>query len=316
MAENNNNGNDLQSIVLLGFKQDSEAIQQLKSEKSYKLNFEAHLDSLEQILSNEAIDLILIDLNVIETEIINLIIKVRSVDPDIAILAIPSTEKEISEHLWRAGVDDLIAAPAKPFEVANRVAKSIRIRHLNQHINHLKRENQGLYKLSTTDGLTKLVNRRRFDEIINIEFFRAKRFGSNLGCLMIDIDRFKAVNDNYGHQIGDHILQELANVLRLNVRRIDIVARYGGEEFILLLPETAKEGIKFVSEKLRSSVEEHNFNNFDNPSVSCPEHITISIGISIFPINQVDSPKELIEKADQALYLAKQNGRNRVEFAK
>ena len=166
--------------------------------------------------------------------------------------------------------------------------------------------NRTLEELATTDGLTRINNRRSFDERLREHFLLMKRKKENFSLLIIDIDFFKRVNDVHGHQIGDHVLQQLAQILKDNTRASDFVARYGGEEFVILLSNTENEQEALaLAEKIRQTVAATPF-----PTVGS---LTISIGVSCS--RKEDASDEIIlKRADTALYVAKESGRNRVEF--
>lgn len=161
--------------------------------------------------------------------------------------------------------------------------------------------------LSLTDGLTRLLNRRALNDRLQQEFDRARRYGSCLSMIMLDIDHFKEVNDRYGHQQGDAVLRVLADQLVECSRRSDILARYGGEEFILVLPETPLANARLLAERLRARVESSG-SRPDSRSVS----VTISLGVASFPHHGVSDEATLIAAADRELYRAKREGRNRV----
>ncbi len=166
-------------------------------------------------------------------------------------------------------------------------------------------------ELAFTDGLTRIFNRRYFDQRYLREILRARRYQRSLAILMIDIDHFKKYNDTFGHLMGDEVLKKVARELERNIRRADILCRYGGEEFVIVLPEIDMEHASMVAEKLRTAVSRaviHGEEKMPN------KNITISIGVAAFPESGEDGLK-LLEKADQALYRAKKNGRNRVESA-
>lgn len=163
-----------------------------------------------------------------------------------------------------------------------------------------------IVQLAKTDGLTGLKNHRTFHEELDEEIQRAKRFNKHFALLLIDIDYFKGFNDTYGHQEGDAALKWLSGVLRRNVRSIDSTARYGGEEFTIILPEASYDGGSKVAEKIRREISKHSFNIRGRMG-----RFTVSIGISMFPDDAIDK-EGLIKAADNALYMAKRMGRNRV----
>lgn len=168
----------------------------------------------------------------------------------------------------------------------------------------IRKINQQLEELSTTDNLTKLYNRNKIDEVLVDESNRTNRFGSTFGVIMIDIDYFKSVNDIHGHQMGDTILKEFANILKSNSRMTDTVGRWGGEEFLIICSETNQEGILSFANIIREKVSSYPF--------SLAEKKTASFGVSVYEKNE--SIDALIKRADDALYKAKENGRNRVEY--
>jgi diguanylate cyclase (GGDEF)-like protein len=171
--------------------------------------------------------------------------------------------------------------------------------------------------LAATDGLTGLANRRTFDSHLESEWLRAAREDTPLSLLLIDIDHFKAFNDAYGHQAGDHCLRAVAHLLKNSVRRpADLVARYGGEEIAVLLPVTGAKGARRVAETIRLGVEALAMPHKHSAPAGV---VTISIGAAtLFPASETISvgPKDLIAMADRALYDAKLDGRNRVAVSK
>jgi diguanylate cyclase (GGDEF)-like protein len=188
-----------------------------------------------------------------------------------------------------------------------------RLRLLNIRSRDLERANKRLQRLSYQDGLTGIANRRHFDEAIEREWRRARRLGSAVSLIMIDVDGFKALNDAYGHQFGDECLMLLARVFRDALKRPgDLVARYGGEEFAVLLPDTAPQGAGEIAEEIRAKVEamKLTFNGLTSEAV-----VTISLGVvTRYPTGALFIGA-LISAADEALYWAKQDGRNRVVMA-
>ncbi len=165
-----------------------------------------------------------------------------------------------------------------------------------------------IYRLMTVDGLTQLFNRRYFNETLEREINRSRRYTRALSLVLFDIDYFKKINDEFGHVAGDALLRQLAVVIKPRLRREDVLARVGGEEFALLLPEVALDGAATTAEKVRETVESSSF-VFDDAVMPC----TVSLGIAEWDGDRMAAPKDLYGKADEALYRAKQGGRNRVE---
>jgi diguanylate cyclase (GGDEF)-like protein len=170
----------------------------------------------------------------------------------------------------------------------------------------LQAANRELQKLSSTDRLTSLYNRGHWEEVLRLEHARHVRYGTSAALVMFDIDHFKRVNDTYGHQCGDRVIQRVADVVREHTRDADIAGRYGGEEFAVLMPDTDKHGGAMFAERLRAAVEALDVMH-EGESIHC----TISLGVADM-VRPIDDYKTLIERADQALYASKENGRNRV----
>ncbi len=160
--------------------------------------------------------------------------------------------------------------------------------------------------LAETDPLTETYNRRALAEKLVQEIGRANRYGTQLGCLMIDLDDFKQVNDVHGHLAGDSVLRQLGQIFRREQRTVDIIARYGGEEFVVLLPETGVAGASIFAERILKKVSGHDFGEGDKPI-----HVTISVGVACYPDERVQDGETLLKLADQNLYQAKLDGRNR-----
>jgi diguanylate cyclase (GGDEF)-like protein len=167
-----------------------------------------------------------------------------------------------------------------------------------------------LYQQASCDPLTGIANRNHLQRELSKFIALSSRYNRDFSVMMLDLDFFKQVNDAYGHDVGDNVLKLVANILTNNTRGHDVVARFGGEEFVILLPETPLSGAVVVAERIRLAIEHCNFK-----PLGCPHGVTISIGISEFPIHGID-PKELMNRADEALYEAKTSGRNRVCMAR
>ncbi|MFC1835379.1 GGDEF domain-containing protein, partial [Thermodesulfobacteriota bacterium] len=155
------------------------------------------------------------------------------------------------------------------------------------------------------DRLTGIANRFRLDEVLLQEVERAGRYETPLSLMIMDIDFFKRVNDNHGHQAGDAVLQEFARLLDSNIRKSDTLGRWGGEEFLIICPGIGLEGAAQVAEKLRSRIAKHQFGPASDQ--------TASFGVAQYLAGE--TPEDLVRCADQALYRAKDNGRNRVEVS-
>ncbi len=218
--------------------------------------------------------------------------------PIIFVTAMGGSEDEA--HGLNLGAVDYIA---KPFN--NAVVKA----RLRTHV-QLKIRTDMLEQLALLDGLTGIANRRSFDQTLTHEWKRAARSVGVVSVIMLDIDHFKAYNDNYGHGAGDECLQRVAGALRAIIQRpSDMIARYGGEEFIALLPATELPGAAQLSENFRRAV-----SNLALPHAFSPiaDHVTISVGHATRQAAPNDNPQALVTAADQALYRAKELGRNRV----
>ncbi|BCG48045.1 GGDEF/response regulator receiver domain protein [Citrifermentans bremense] len=203
------------------------------------------------------------------------------------------------------GASDYLTKPFDAGELVARVKVQLKIKSLQDE---LKKANEQLKRLTNIDHLTNLFNRRYLSEILESEFFRARRNRENLSMVIIDIDYFKNVNDTYGHQNGDVVLASVAGLAQQMLRAYDSAARYGGEEFVLILPGTPLQGGEMVAERLRQSVLEFAF-----PHPMEDLTLTISAGVAAYPSPLVENIDSLFRQADEALYRAKQAGRNRVE---
>jgi diguanylate cyclase (GGDEF)-like protein len=160
---------------------------------------------------------------------------------------------------------------------------------------------------ATQDPLTKVFNRRALEEIVNLEHSRSMRNQAPLSVIMLDIDHFKELNDSYGHNAGDKVLVEVAELLTRSTRGHDSIARFGGEEFIVLLPETNINQARLIAEKLRMKISSQSFNFTRGSDLA----ITASFGVTVCELDK-ESWLSVVERADEALYKAKANGRNRV----
>lgn len=170
----------------------------------------------------------------------------------------------------------------------------------------MKKAQANLELMAITDGLTGLYNHRHFYERLDEEFARAKRYGSALSCIFIDLDDFKKVNDMHGHRKGDEVLRQIGLIITEIIRESDIAARYGGEEFAILLPETGKEGAMETAERIHRLVRSHPFDFLEGKSV------TASFGVAQFDGKKTSSPDQFMQLVDGAMYMAKDLGKDQV----
>jgi diguanylate cyclase (GGDEF)-like protein len=212
-------------------------------------------------------------------------------------------------ELIRAGAEDprdvrvdggkVIRVKCKPLPDGGRMLVYTDVTDLVEQADKLK-------ELATVDGMTGLFNRRHFFSLAEIEWARYQRHWRPMSLLMIDIDQFKSINDQFGHDVGDHIIIRIADICREEKRKSDVVARFGGEEFLLLLPETDLDEAQSVAERLRRVVEMREFS-------IASRAITTTISIGVAQANPyMETLFDLIKLTDRALYAAKNGGRNRV----
>ena len=167
----------------------------------------------------------------------------------------------------------------------------------------IKKQNNQLFEQANKDALTNIYNRRRLNETLSEYREYHKIHRKQFSVVILDIDKFKKINDTYGHNVGDSVLKEVSELIRANIRTNDILGRWGGEEFMLVLAETTMEEAALVAENLRALLDNHHFNSVGSVSAS----------FGIASCDQQDNMEHLVNQADQALYTAKERGRNRVE---
>jgi diguanylate cyclase (GGDEF)-like protein len=228
--------------------------------------------------------------------------------PIIMQTALDGTEHKV-EGL-EAGADDYITKPIDFPELQARVKSMLRIKRLQEELEERERQlleaNARLRYMSQTDVLTGLDNRRHLEERLDEMFEHARRLNEPLACVMCDLDHFKSVNDTHGHQAGDLVLKQFARILKKEAREIDRVGRYGGEEFMLLLPGTVLDSAVRFAERVRKQVEARTF-TVDDASIQR----TASFGVAAWPHPRIANCDALVRAADDALYVAKESGRNR-----
>lgn len=263
------------------------------------------LDAIEQLRSFQP-DLLITDLEMPRIGGLQLVQWLRR-SPDLsAVLVIILTSRSSLDDKLRGleGADDYITKPFEALELKARVKVMMRLKDaLDTAVERQRR----LEEITITDELTGIYNRRFLNARTDEEFAKALRHSTPLTCLLLDLDYFKLVNDNYGHAWGDFVLQEFARLIRARLRQGDVFARYGGEEFVVLLPLTSHvEGLRLADE-LRALIAATRFIHG-----GLALGLTVSIGVSTVPRGDIRSAVEFVADADAALYRAKSTGRNRV----
>ena len=257
----------------------------------------------EIIRSPDAPSLIISDWMMPNMDGVELCEKIRGMEKDqytyFILLTTRAEKGDIIKGL-DSGADDFIVKPFDREELKYRVKIGERIINLEQRI----------MQLANTDYLTGVLNRRAFMERMEEEVNRRKRNQEEISIIITDIDHFKKVNDTFGHQVGDLVLQRFTKRISMASRSYDFIGRYGGEEFIIGLPETNMEQSLLIAERMRQNIEEMQLTVPDNPQVEF--RITASFGIAPCLIDSFEEIDSVIKLADDALFRAKTEGRNRV----
>ena len=259
-------------------------------------------------------DLILLDIMMPKVNGIEVVRQLKN-DPKLPFIpVILQTALQSTDDLVRgldAGADDYIVKPLNFRELQARMRSLLRIKALQNDLAERERQlseaNDRLMEMAQTDVLTGVANRRHLTERLQDMWKHAQRMHEPLSVAMCDIDHFKQVNDEYGHQVGDTILTQVAALLTSMSRDIDVAGRFGGEEFLILLPGADTDAAVAVAERVRQGVEQHTF-----PYPGGTLRRTISCGVATWPHPRITHQDALIKAADDALYVAKETGRNRV----
>jgi len=231
------------------------------------------------------------------------ILKTKDNTKNIPVIFITAnTDEESIDLAYQVGGIDYITKPFKALELLARVKTQLNMQNL---LLELEESSNELKLLASQDHMTKLYNRRYFADISVSILDLAKRNNKQFSILMIDIDKFKRINDTYGHHIGDEVIIALANVLKSTNRKSDIACRFGGEEFLILLPETDIDGAYIIGEKLRKLVAELTVKVEDQEI-----GFTISVGVSQIDLKSENDLEATIQRSDEGLYKAKESGRN------
>jgi two-component system, cell cycle response regulator len=267
-----------------------------------------------KVAKTEQIDLILLDVVLPDIDGNEVCRWLKLNDDTRAVPIIMLTEKKaILDKVTglESGANDYLPKPFDESELNARIY--VQLRAKVQH-DDLKKKNRQLEDmltrvetLATMDSLTGLSNRRRFETILENEFRRSVRYQHSLSCMLIDIDLFKQVNDLFGHQVGDSLLKEIAQVIQSSIREVDTAARWGGEEFVVLSPNTPVKNARIAAARILKAISGREF------TATGHQRITVSIGIAGLPDPAIDTQEKLVHAADLAMYEAKKKGRNRIE---
>lgn len=250
--------------------------------------------------------LVILDRRLPDGDGISLCPDIRATQPQSYILMLTGeASPEAMIEGFESGVDDYVTKPFQINELLARIRAGVRIVELQKELLASSRRYEAL---SLTDSLTSLRNRRAFDLEFESRFEQARRYARPLSLVIIDLDYFKSINDQFGHSAGDGVLRGIAQILDHGTRRSDFVARIGGEEFAVLLPETSLFEALHFAEKIRSTIM-----NSTIRTEAATHKVTVSVGVANVPHSLVTTPHDFFNAADQALYRAKARGRNRIE---
>lgn len=266
------------------------------------------LDALK-ITETNKVDFVITDVAMPRMDGYELMARLREMPSmfDVPVIMLTAKRKEIAHRLkgFDRGASDYVVKPFDNNELIARTKALLRMYELQEE---LKARNEELKKMAATDELTGLSNRRHFFETSKTIIALAKRSNMSMACLMIDIDSFKWINDSYGHQAGDTVIKMVADGLLKNKRESDVLARLGGDEFIMFLFMSDEKKGEIAGESFRKTIEAICIPLDNTTSIS----VTLSIGCSSLPPEQLTDMDKLIAMADQALYKAKRSGKNRV----
>lgn len=304
------NHDALPSILLVEDSQTTRALLSKYLTGTYRLvHAKDGAEAWDVLERSTDIDLVITDINMPRMTGHQLLVKIRKSDEprfkNLPVIVMTTTDDNVDRNLaFLNGANDFLTKPVDEIELQARVNVHYKLAHT---IRELEASRRRLADQATTDPLTHLKNRRAFFENGSKHIAMARRYGTDVSVIVADVDHFKKVNDTYGHHAGDEALIAVSRILLELTRTEDTVARVGGEEFAVLLPDTNRLGAAVLAERMRNAVERERFVLNDNAVT-----ITISIGVASFAVELVDTVDQLLSIADQRLYLAKRNGRNRI----
>ena len=281
--------------------------------KGYQVNVAVNgVEALEYVNTTlNSPDVIITDLNMPEMDGFQLCKTLKKTHPDTFIIVLTANEDNTSlKESFDSGAIDFLKKPINEVELFVRIKNVLRIKNaetkLKETLSLLSKNNKILEQLSITDPLTKLYNRKHLTEKLDQYIAHSLRYKNKLSIAMLDLDHFKAVNDTYGHSAGDEVLLKISDIFTRKTRETDIVGRYGGEEFLIITPETSSLDCYTLLKNISNELSNLRFSFDENYK------LTFSAGIKQFNGESID---QFQNNADQLLYKAKENGRNRIEYS-
>ena len=274
--------------------------------KSYFETFSApSAEEALEIIKSGTIQIVITDILLPGKDGLQLTSQIKqNYDIDVIVMTCYSENYSYEEAINK-GASDLVFKPFRLEELLLRLKRVLKERRLTKERNRILSK---LENLAITDGLTKLYNLRHFYHLLEIEIDRCSRYGHPLALLLLDIDKFKAYNDTYGHLEGDKVLVRIGQIIQSCLRTMDSAYRYGGEEFTVILPETTAEEANNVAYRIKTAVEFENF--FPEPE----NVVTVTVSVGVTEYHNKESLSAFIKRADQAMYLSKEKGRNAISF--
>ena len=314
---------EINGITILLVEDDPFAREMLKAiltdEKFDVITAKNGVDALKKYHSDSKVDLIISDMNMPEMDGLALVrhLRERNVDKPIIILTGNRELKTAIKTIYAGANDYLLKDENIEDTFIVSIQRTWERYQLEQErrilLADLEQKNKELERLSFLDGLTGVANRRHFDKVFEQEWRRCLRERLPLGMIIVDIDYFKLFNDTYGHQEGDECLKKVAQALNVSLLRpADFIARYGGEEFVAVLPNVDFNGTEEVAHRMIDSIRGL---NILHSASKIKDRVTVSIGITVTVPDRDVEHKTLIEKADNALYRAKEKGRNQIQYS-
>jgi len=279
------------------------SIHEFLTKSDYKTFSAPSAEEAFEIIKSGAIQIVITDILLPGKDGLQLTSQIkRNYDIDVIVMTGYSEDYSYEEAINK-GASDLVFKPFRFEELLLRLKRVLKERRLTTERNRILNK---LENLAITDGLTKLYNLRHFYHLLEIEIDRCSRYGHPLALLLLDIDKFKDYNDTYGHLEGDKVLVRIGQIIQSCLRTMDSAFRYGGEEFTVILPETRAQEANNVAHRIRAAMEFEKF--FPEPEKS----VTVTISIGVTEYHNKESLSEFIKRADQAMYLSKEKGRNAI----